>query len=121
MDDYRAYRRQGRAFAKELDFITSTTTTTLVTAKSASYYVYVQKIICTIKTDAAQSITFQDSSVTPEYLFKVTTSPGADTTWSVDFGPRGRRCAIGKDLTATFSAAGLAGHMEIVGRQSKVA
>ena len=119
MDEYRAYSRSGKPFAIEMDFTTAAVTTTLVTARSASHYVYVQKIVCTIKTDAAQALTFQDSAATPEYLFKVTTSPGADTTWSVDFGPRGRRCTLGKNLTATFSAAGLAGHLEVVGYQSK--
>lgn len=120
MDDYALYRRSGRAFATSQDFTTATDDTTLVTAKSTSYYVYIQSITCTIKTDAAQSITFEDSASSPRYVQKVTTSPGADTTWKWDFGPRGIQLTQGKNLVMNVSATGLAGHVEVVGYQSLI-
>ena len=102
----------------ELDFAASQTTVTLKAAKSASHTIHIQRIIVWIKTDAAQSLTFQDTAGTPIIVCKVTTSPGADTRWDFDFGPRGKTLTVGEDLTATFSAAGLAGHIEWYGYQT---
>ena len=86
--------------------------------KSAAYKEFIQRIIVWIKTDAAQSITFQDDAGTPVVIAKVPASPGADTRWDFDFGGRGAPLTLGKSLTATFSAAGLAGHMEWIGYQT---
>lgn len=108
---FRAYR----PWYKHLYFTTAQTTVTLKSARSSTDTLWVQRIICVIKTDAAQSVTFQDSAGTPLYCQKVTTSPGADTTWIFDFGDRGMPLTTGANLTATFSAAGLAGHIEVEG------
>lgn len=101
-----------------IQFTAATTTTTLETVKSALYTIYVQRIIVWIRTDAAQSIAFQDSSAAVE-IAKVPASPGADTRWDFDFGTIGVPLTIGTDLKAVFSAAGLAGHMEWEGYQKK--
>ncbi|MGE3341488.1 MAG: hypothetical protein AB7J46_06365 [Candidatus Altimarinota bacterium] len=116
-DDYSLFRRYGnnRAFATQLDFTTATETTELVAARSASWTIYVQRIIVWIKTDAAQSLTFQDDAGTPVVIAKVPASPGADTRRDFDFGPRGVALTEGKNLDAAFSAAGLAGHLEVIG------
>jgi hypothetical protein len=96
-------------------FDTSQTTFTMTPAKTAAHTIRVTRIIVWIKTDAAQSITFQDSNGTPVVICKVPASPGADTRWDFDFGPNGAPLTLGKDLVASFSAAGLAGHMEWYG------
>jgi hypothetical protein len=100
-----------------LNFTTAQTTATIETVKTG-YTIYVQRIIVWIKTDAAQSITFQDDNGTPKVVCKVPTSPGADTRWDFDFGPKGVPLTAAKSLTATFSAAGLAGHITWVGYQT---
>jgi hypothetical protein len=98
-------------------FDAAQTTFTMASARSASHTIFVQRVIVYIKTNAAQSITFQDSNGTPVVVARVTTSPGADTRWDFDFGPRGVPLTTGADLVASFSAAGLAGHMEWIGYQ----
>ena len=102
----------------ELDFTAAQTTVTLKAAKSATHTIHVQRIIVWIKTDAAQSITFGDNNGTSVVVSKVPASPGADTRWDFDFGPRGKALTVGKNFVATFSAAGLAGHMEWYGYQT---
>jgi hypothetical protein len=119
MDNYNYVRKVYPSADAQLAFTTATTTTTLTTAKSSAHTIFVQRIIVWIKTDAAQSITFQDNNGTPVIIAKVTTSPGADTRWDFDFGMKGVPLTLGKNLTATFSAAGLAGHMEIYGYQKR--
>ena len=114
------YQRSGRGRNGDKDFTTAQTTFTMITAKDATdWTIYVQRLIVWIKTDAAQSITFQDSASTPIVVAKIPASPGADTRWEFYFGPRGKPLTKGKNLTATFSAAGLAGHMEWVGYEAK--
>lgn len=95
----------------------SDTTKTLVTVKNANYQLHIQRIIVYINTDAAQSWTFQDSNGTPLKLCAVTTSPGADTRWDFDFGDAGYPLTLGKNLTLTTSAAGLAGDVRWYGFQ----
>lgn len=101
-----------------LVFTAATTTTTLTTVKSSLYKIWVRRIIVWIKTDAAQSITFQDDNGTPVVIAKVPSSPGADTRWDFDFGDKGVPLTRGQSLVATFSAAGLAGHIQWTGYQS---
>jgi hypothetical protein len=101
----------------QLNFDNTQTTLTLKAAKSASHTIFVRRIIVYINTDAAQSITFQDSNASPVVIAKVTTSPGADTRWDFDYGERGFGLTQGKDLKAVFSAAGLAGKIVFYGYQ----
>lgn len=110
-----------RSASGALQFTAAQTTLTIETIKTSTvstYKMYIQRIIVWIKTDAAQSITFQDDNGAPVIIAKVTTSPGADTRWDFDFGQAGTPLTLGKSLTATFSAAGLAGHMEWYGYQT---
>ena len=107
-----------RSAGGHLDFTTAQTTATLKAAKDTDYQMFIQRIIVWIKTDSAQSITFQDTATTPVVICKVPTSPGADTRWDFDFGQTGFPLTLGKDLTATFSAAGLAGHITWAGYQT---
>jgi hypothetical protein len=110
--DYEHLKNKYHSADGELDFTTAQTTVTLEAAlNSTTDKITIQRVIVWIKTDALQSITFQDTNGTPRILCKVPSSPGADTRWDFDFGPAGKQLTAGKDFTATFSAAGLAGHM----------
>lgn len=118
-DLYTAYQRGGRGFNNTTEFTTTDTTLTLTSAKSASYTIFIQRIRVSIKTDAAETITFEDSAATPVFVQKTDSRPGANTHYFWDFGPKGKSLTAGKNLVATFSAAGLAGHIEWEGYQKK--
>jgi len=119
MNGYEKFSKVYPSASGQLDFTTAQTTATLKSVKSTSHTIYIQRIIVWIKTDAAQSLAFQDSNATPKEIAKVTTSPGADTRWDFDFGDRGVALTAGKDFKAVFSAAGLAGTIVFFGYQKK--
>lgn len=91
-------------------------TISLVTARSSLFTIYVERIDVTIKTTAAQTITFQDTNGTPVWVEATDTNPGANTKYTWEF-PGGRKLTIGKDFVAVLSGAGLAAHIEIFGYQ----
>jgi hypothetical protein len=99
-----------------LTVLTTTGDTTLVTAK-ANHTIYVQRIYMVITTDAAQSISFEDSAGTPILLGGISASPGANSRHELDFGPEGRPLTEGKNLVMNVSAAGLAGSLVWEGYQ----
>lgn len=99
-------------FGTSQDFA-STDGNTTITADKAGHTQYVQRIVVTIKTSAAQTITFQDSAGT-EYVCKLPASPGVDTRWDFDFGPKGKALAAGKGLQMAMTA-GNAGHVQVYG------
>ena len=119
MDAYLQARDAHRSANGQLHFTTSDVTQTLVTVKSSSHTIFIQKLYVTIKTDAAQTITFEDSNTSPVFVQKTDSSPGANTEYIWDFGPTGVPLTLGKNFVATFSAAGLAGHIEWYGYQRK--
>lgn len=121
MDPYLRTRMAYHSANGHLDFTTAATTQTLVTVKSSSHTIRIQKLHVTIKTDAAQTITFEDSNASPVFVEKTDSAPGANTQYIWDFGPSGKPLTQGKNFVATFSAAGLAGHVEWYGYQSRSA
>lgn len=82
---------------------------TLVTGK-ASHTIYIQKIIVTVTTDAAQALTFQDSASTPKVIAYIAASPGL-VVKSFDFGDYGTALGEGKNFIANVAAAGLAANI----------
>lgn len=113
MDLFRVFNRSGRAKNKDLTVLTTDSgTLTLVASRGASYQIFVQRIVVTIKTDAAQSITFQDSNSSAKYIYKVTTSPGGDTRWEFSGGEKGEPLTKGKDFVAVLSGAGLGAQIQ---------
>jgi hypothetical protein len=85
----------------------------LKAAKSSAYTIYVKRLTVTIKTSAAQTITFQDTTaVTPIYVEKTDSAPGDNTVYSWEFPGKGVALGAGKNFIMTFSAAGLAGHVQ---------
>lgn len=106
------YWRAHKTCHGSLHFTTTTDDTTLVTAASTTQQIHINRVIISIKTDAAQSLTFEDSNSSAVYVCKVTTSPGADTRWDFDFGEKGVPLTAGKNFVMNASAVGLAGHVE---------
>ena len=115
--DYVKYRQVNRDVSTELTLLAATGDTVLITATSAQHTVYVQRIICYVTTDAAQSIAFQDTASTPVVLATVTTSPGDETRWDFDYGEEGWACTEGTNLNMNVSAAGLAGNIKVYAYQ----
>lgn len=114
MDTSTRLRLFHRDISGSLDRLTTDTDATLATGK-AGHTIFVQRIIVYIKTDAAQSIAFEDDAATPKKIAEVTASPGDETRWDFDFGPYGVPLTEGRDFEMNVSAAGLAFHVEWVG------
>lgn len=113
MDLTRVFNRSGRSKNKDLTVATTDSgTLTLIASRGATYQIFVQRIVITIKTDAAQNITFQDSAASAKYVYKVTTSPGGDTRWEYFGGEKGEPLTKGKDFVAVLSGAGLGAQIE---------
>ena len=83
---------------------------TMIAGKT-NYTLYVQRLVVTIKTSAAQAITFQ-SATTSVYVAMIPSSPGADTQWDFDFGPEGKTLVTAEALQMAMTA-GNAGHYEV--------
>ena len=103
-DGYRTFHRD---VSGSLNVATTTGDTTLVTVKNTSSTIYIQRIIGYVTTDAAQSISFEDTATTPVSLAKITTSPGDETRWDFDYGDEGFPLTEGKNFNMNVSAAGL--------------
>ena len=86
----------------------SATKENVITPKSASHTLYIQRIILSVITDAAQSLTFQDDASTPVIVGKSAASPGLGLEIVADFGPVGYALTEGKNLDIVISGAGLA-------------
>lgn len=115
MDGYENARTYNQDISGALTVATGTGDTTLVTVRNANTTIYIQQVVAYITTDAAQSWSFEDSATSAVVVCKVTTSPGVDTRWAFDFGPRGKPLTEGKNFLLNVSAAGLAGHIEWYG------
>lgn len=111
-DPYRRARTFHQSISGNLAVTSSTDDTTLVTVRNANTTIFIQQVYAYITTDAAQSWSFEDSNGTAVKVCKVTTSPGVDTAWRWDFGPRGVPLTEGKNFVLNVSATGLAGHIE---------
>lgn len=109
------YRRWNQDVSGHITIAATDDDQTLVTVRNANSTIYVQTVIAYITTDAAQSWSFEDSNGTAKKACKVTTSPGVDTRWQFDFGPRGLPLTEGKNFLLNVSAVGLAGTIEWYG------
>ncbi len=121
MDRYTHLSRKFRGASGSVNFVTTDSGNVVLTAaKSTDYTIFIERIDVTIKTDAAQTITFQDTAASPTFVEATDASPGANTKYVWEF-PGGRPLAEGKNFIMTFSAAGLAGHVQWQGHQRKTA
>lgn len=99
-------------FDTDQDFAATDGNTT-ITADVAGKTQHIQTIIVSIKTSAAQTITFQDSSGT-EWVQMIPANPGVNTRWVFDFGPKGKALTAGQGLVMAMTA-GNAGHVQVTG------
>ena len=90
---------------------TTATATSLITARTG-FTVYIQKIVISVTTTAAQTTILADSAGTPVVIAGLAASPALGPyTW--DFGPEGTPLTESTGLTYTLSAAGLAYRLHI--------
>src|SRR3990167_10558403 len=101
------FRRTYEDISGEFDWLAATDDTTLVSVRNARYTIYIQRIILYVKTDAAVSMSFEDSNSTPKQVVNIAASPGDDVRFDFDFGEEGLPLTEGKDFKAMMSAAGL--------------
>lgn len=81
-----------------------------ITSPGTKYTIFVQKVLLLVTTDAAQTLTVQDSSsVIAAY---VAASPGLGLK-TFDFGPEGQPMTKGADIDIIISAAALAGWISV--------
>ena len=78
----------------------------------AKYTIYVQKVIISILTDAAQTLILRDTASTPKVIASLPASPGTGPE-VFDFLDDGIPLTEGKDLDLVLSAAGLAFNYDI--------
>ena len=114
------WRRWYEDISGELTVAVGTGDTTLVTVK-ASHTIFIQRIIFFVTTDAAQSMSFEDSAGTPVQVAEIPASPGDNTRWDFDFGDEGLPLTEAKNFVMNVSAAGLAGRLKWYGYQKRTA
>lgn len=66
--------------------------------------IYVQKIVVTITTAAAQTITFQDTNGTPIIALIIPASQAVGSVVLIDFGSKGLALTPGKNLSIVGTA-----------------
>lgn len=86
---------------------------TLITARDANHTIFVQRILLSVTTDAAQTLTFQDTAGTPVVIGKSPASPALGIEVVADFGGKGMALTVGKNLSCVISAAGLGGQIDV--------
>lgn len=114
--DYGFYRTMFKDASIARTMVAADTTTEhadVIIPKSASYTIFVQRIIFNCTTDAAQTLTFQDDNSSAKVIGKSAASPGLGIEIVADFGPKGVALTEGKNLDIVVSAAGLAGQINI--------
>lgn len=89
-----------------------TGTVTLVAAK-AGWSVHVQRLMVTILTSAAQTLTFQDAAGV--VVERTDSAPGANTQYIWDFGVNGKPLTVAQNFVMVISGAGLAAHIQFEG------
>lgn len=113
--DYNFYQRRYTSRSGQLNVLAATDTTTLVTVRSASHQLFVQRIIVDITTYSAKTWTFNDSTGTPVPIKFISIPaaavalPSESNDMVADFGPEGIALSVGKNLVLTMSGAGAAG------------
>lgn len=91
-----------------------------VIAAKTSYTLYILKIVISVTTTAAQTVTLQDSAGTPVVVAGLAASPALNCfTW--DFGPEGLPLTADTGLTYSLSAAGLALRIHVEGYYKQTA
>lgn len=112
--DYGSYRVINHEKSTVATIATGDTTAAgVVTARDANHSLFIQRILLMVSTDAAQTLTFQDSNGSPVVIAKSKTSPGLGLLVVADFGPRGKQLTAGKNLDIILSGAGLGCQVDV--------
>lgn len=116
-DGYLRRRRQYQDISGTLAVNSTGTTTTVKSARSANYTLFIQRWRFRITTGAAQTWSVQDTNSSPLTISGLVDVSTAPSSAGEDFGPEGVPLTAGKNLTLTISAAGAAGIFEWEGYQ----
>lgn len=113
------FRRTYTDISGELTVLATTDDSTLVTVRGAAHTLFIQRVIFEVTTDAAQSMSFEDSASTPVQIGEVLASPGDSTTHDFNYGEEGYPLTEGKNFNMQVSAVGLAGRLKWYGYQKQ--
>lgn len=92
----------------------------VVVVRGPNHQIMLQKIVWSIATHAAQTITFQDDAGTPVKVAAHTDAAagaGVPSVVTWDFGPHGIALTPGTNLDITLSGAGSEGRVHLEGYQ----
>lgn len=97
------------------DILAADSTTLNAILAKTNYTIFVQAIVVNVYTDAAQTLTFQDTAGTSVVIHKTRSSPGlGPIDESVDFGAEGKKLTEGKGFDITISGAGLGAAVKVI-------
>lgn len=115
--DYIQLQRENIALIADSDVAAADTAKdNILTVRSADHQIFVQRIVVSVITDAAQSLIFQDDANTPVLIAKTKSSPGLGPI-TYEFGPIGTALTKGKNLDIATSGAGIAARVHVEGYQ----
>lgn len=120
--DYERFRRIFEPWDTDTDVVAGADPSTSgggLVAADVTKQIFIQRATLSVTTDAAQSLSIQDTTGTPVQLLKTKASPGLGPV-PFDFGPKGIAVAAGKGLDLKATGAGLAGRFHIEGYKKLV-
>lgn len=109
--DYREQLQRYTDVSRKAQVATADTATINLIAGKTRWQIFIQKIVVSFTTSAAQSLTFQDTG-TPTLIAKTPASPALGA-FTVDFGPDGYPVVADKGIDIVISGAGLAAAIEV--------
>lgn len=112
---YDNYRTTFQDCSYDANILAADTATRNAILAKTNWTVFVQAIVVNVYTDAAQTLTFQDTAGTPVVIHKTRSSPGlGPVDESVDFGPEGKALTEGKGFDIVISGAGLGCAVKVI-------
>jgi hypothetical protein len=104
-----------KPFSVDVTVLAANDGTPTLAALKAGFTIFVTKIIVSVTTDNAATLTFQDSADTPVLIAKTKASPGLGAPMVWEFGEDGTALTEGKNFNMAISAAGLAARVHVEG------
>ena len=111
LGDYTSFKRAYSDKSVDLDILTGTASyANVIAAKSASHQIFIQKIILSITTHAADVYTFDDDGAGAVVAAHTDAAAGAGVLSVIewDFGPAGVALTVGANLDISHSSTGVA-------------
>jgi hypothetical protein len=109
-----------KAVANRVLLAGDTASAEVLLAARTGHTIYVNLIVCSVTTTAAQSLDFQDSAGTPLEVGALIIS-ATEGAHRIDFGDEGVPLTEGTALTFTTSAAGIAAYIHVEGYYKQTA